>query len=86
MYNIEFSNNAAKILENIFKSDHKLYSRVITAIESLAENPFKGKSLKGEFKGDYSLRIGDYRVVYTVYKKQVMIYIIDLGHRKNIYR
>ena len=86
MYNIEFSNTAAKILRSIFAYDHKLYSRLITAIESLDESSFKGKSLKGGLKGDYSLRVGDYRVIYTVYKKQLIVYVIDLGHRREIYR
>lgn len=86
MYKIEFSNLAGKELEKIYKADKKLYSRFILAIESLKTNPFQGKYLKGKLAGDYSLRLGDYRIIYTVYKKTLTIYIIDLGHRKEIYR
>ncbi len=86
MYKIGFSNLAAKELEKIYRSDRKLYFRFITAVESLKIAPFQGKSLKGRLKGDYSLRIGDYRIIYAVYKDKLMVYIIDLGHRREIYK
>ncbi len=86
MYKIEFSQLAAKELEKIFRADKKLYTRFITVIESLGIDPFQGKRLKGKLSGDYSLRVGDYRVIYTVYKNRLIVYIIDLGHRKDIYK
>lgn len=86
MYKIEFSNLAGKELEKIYRADRKLYSRFITAIESLKTDPFQGKSLKGKLKGDYSLRIGECRVIYTIYKEKLIIYIIDLGHKREIYK
>jgi mRNA interferase RelE/StbE len=86
MHKIEFSNLAGKELEKIYRSDRKLYSRFISAIEPLQADPFQGKSLKGRLKGDYSLRIGVYRIIYTVYKNKLIVYIIDLGHRKEIYK
>jgi mRNA interferase RelE/StbE len=85
MYRIEFSNLAAKELEKIYKADKKLYSRLLTAIESLSISPYQGKCLKGKLLGDYSLLVGDYRVIYTVHKNKLIVYIIDLGHRKAIY-
>ena len=86
MYKIEFSGLAAKELGKIFRADKKLYARFISVIESLGIDPFQGKRLKGKLSGDYSLRVGDYRVVYTVYKDRLIVYIIDLGHRKDIYK
>ena len=86
MYKIEFSNFVTKHLENIYKVDQKLYFRFISVIETLKLNPYQGKRLRGKFAGDYSLRVGDYRIVYTVYKDRLVVYIIDLGHRKEIYR
>jgi len=86
MYSIEFSSLAAKALEKIYSVDRKLYSRLITAIESLKVDPYRGKHLKGRLASDYSLRIGDCRVIYTVHKNKFIIYVIDLGHRKEIYR
>lgn len=86
MHKIEFSHLGAKELERIYKADKKLYSRFISAIESLKDNPYQGKRLKGKLLGDYSLRIGDYRIIYTIYKDKLIIYIIDLRHRKEIYK
>lgn len=86
MYKIEFSNLAGNELEKIYKTDRRLYSRFITVIESLRVYPLQGKRLKGKLKGDYSLRAGDYRIIYTIYKDKLIVYIIDLGHRKEIYK
>jgi mRNA interferase RelE/StbE len=86
MYRIEFSNLAAKELEKIYKVDRKLYSRFVSTIETLKTAPYQGKHLKGKLAADYSLRVGDYRVIYTIHKEKVTIYIIDLGHRRDIYR
>jgi len=86
MYKIEFSNLAAKELEKVFYADRKLYSRLYAAIESLSVDPFQGKRLKGRLVDDYSLRVGDYRIVYTICKDRLVVYIIDLGHRKDIYK
>ncbi|MFA6349353.1 MAG: type II toxin-antitoxin system RelE/ParE family toxin [Candidatus Omnitrophota bacterium] len=86
MHKIEFSNHAAKQLDKIYRSDRKLYARFIAAMEPLKSNPYLGKSLKGRLAGDYSLRVGDYRVIYTIYKNILSVYIIDLGHRREIYR
>ena len=86
MHNIEFTHLAAKELEKVYRQDKKLYFRLLAAIETLKKNPYQGKRLKGKLAGDYSLRVGDYRIIYTVYKNELVIYIIDLGHRKAIYR
>ena len=86
MYRVEFSNLAAKELEKIHKADRFLYGRLVSAIQSLQINPFQGKKLKGPFRGDYSQRVGNYRVIYTVHKTKLVVYIIDLGHRKEIYK
>ena len=86
MYRIELSNFVAKELEKIYKVDQKLYFRFISTIETLKLNPYQGKRLRGKFAGDYSLRVGDYRIVYIVYKDRLLVSIIDLGHRREIYR
>lgn len=86
MYKIKFASIAYKELEHIYQFDKKLYTRLINAISALQKNPYLGKALKARLKGDYSLRIADYRVIYTIHKNVLIIYIIDVGHRKNIYR
>lgn len=85
MYRLEFSNLAAKELEKIYKSDRKLYFRLVTVVQALQTDPYQGKRLKGKFAGDYSLRVGDYRIIYNIHKGKLIVYIIDLGHRREIY-
>ena len=86
MYRIEFSHLAAKELEKIYTVDKKLYSRFIVVIETLKTKPYQGKRLKGKLAGDFSLRLGNYRIIYTVKEERLIIYIIDLGHRSRIYK
>ena len=86
MYRVEFSKIAAKELGRIYKLDNKIYFRIIAVIESLCKKPFQGKKLKGKLKGDYSVRVGHYRIIYTVYKTKLLVDIIDIGHRREIYR
>ncbi|MBU1998265.1 MAG: type II toxin-antitoxin system RelE/ParE family toxin [Candidatus Omnitrophota bacterium] len=86
MYNLEFSRLAGRELEKIYRIDKQLYFRFIAAVEGLKTNPFLGKYLKGRLAGNYSLRVGNYRVIYSIYKNRLLIYIIDLGHRREVYR
>jgi len=54
-------------------------------IRQLQDNPYLGKSLHGDMKGRYSLRIGDCRVIYAVDEEVKTITLIAVGHRKKIY-
>lgn len=58
------------------------------AIEKkLTVNPISfGKPLQYSLKGYRRLRVGDYRVVYTIIDDKVLVFIIDIDHRKAIYR
>ena len=71
--------------EDLDKLDEFSRSRIRKAIESrLLIDPVKyGQSLKGTLKGFRKLRIGDYRVVYKIVKKEIII--LGVRHRKDIY-
>ena len=55
-------------------------------MRDLALDPFQGKKLKGELRGQYSIRVWPYRIIYQIYKKELIITIIDVGHRQGVYR
>jgi mRNA interferase RelE/StbE len=83
-YRIEFSPRA----ELQFKKFPKeLQIRLKHRIDTLSENPFpRGvKKLSAE-ENIYRLRIGDYRIIYQVQGKALLILILKLGHRKDVYR
>jgi len=86
VYRTELSRQASKDLEKIFRSDRKLYQRFINAFQTIAQNPLEGKLLLGELKGLRSYRLGSYRIIYEVRHRELLIVVIDLGHRREIYK
>lgn len=61
--------------------------RVLKAIRDvLSQDPFVGKRLKGEFEGVFSLRVGDYRVLYEVNAIEELVKLLMVEHRGRIYR
>ena len=80
MYIIEWKEHA---LQNIEKLEISVGKRIFKKIDELAQNPFFKdiKKLKGS--DDFRLRVGDYRVIFSIEKN--VITILKIGHRKNIY-
>ncbi len=85
-FRIEVDPKAARDLKKLWRTNLALTKRIIKLIESIPSNPSLGKPLKGDKQGCYSLRSGDYRIIYEVYFSQKVIHIIRIGHRKDIYR
>jgi mRNA interferase RelE/StbE len=55
-------------------------------LDDLERDPFQGKPLTGELKGRYSYRVGSYRIVYLIRRHELLVLVIDVGHRRDIYR
>lgn len=83
-FHIEFSREAVKDLDGLYNADRKLFLRVFKKIESLEDSPQEGKPLVGNHKGEYSLRIGSYRVVYMIVETDCIIYVLTVKH-KHVY-
>jgi mRNA interferase RelE/StbE len=83
-YKIEFSPHASRALRRL---PADVQSRVVPVIDSLADTPrpFGAEKLSGS-KNTYRIRVGDYRVLYDVLDNILLVIVIDLGHRKEIYR
>ena len=84
-YHIELAKEAASDLEYLHKADRKLFERVLSKIESLSGNPTEGKPLVGNHKGEYSLRLGNYRIVYELDTANHSVYVLTVKHRKHVY-
>ncbi len=83
MYRIKLAAQARKE----FKVVKILYQEAIAAaFVEMRENPFIGKPLMKELTGKYSYRIGMYRIIYTINKKDKIIYILTIGHRGIVYK
>jgi mRNA interferase RelE/StbE len=82
-YNITIKKSAAKELQDIPKKD---LPRIIKHIQSLAENPRPPSSQKLSSREQYRVRQGDYRIIYSVDDKQLVVDIVKIGHRREAYR
>lgn len=85
MYQVEWSKKAQKSLDKI---DQVVRKKIVRKVENkLAKDPYKGnvKPLKGKWEGRYRYRFDDYRVIYEVLHTKLLIWVVDVGHRKEIY-
>jgi len=83
-YQIEIKPSASKELE---KLPRQVIPRVVAAIKELAENPYpQGVRKLTGFDRTYRIRVGDYRVLYSIYENRLVIEIIRIRHRKDAYR
>jgi len=76
------------VLRYLRKLDKDLQQLIVDSIDSLSDNPRPDgcKKLKGE-TNLYRIRIaGIYRAVYEIKDKQLVVTVIKVGHRKDIYR
>ena len=78
---LRLTNRFQRSFERLDKSVRK---RVRESMSELAGNPHLGKPLKGELSGEWSLRIGEYRVLYTIDKN--IIWLETVRHRRESYR
>lgn len=82
-YTLLYTEEAKKKIEKLDPSIKKIIKK---AIESLQTNPLKGKALSYELAGLRSLRTSDYRIIYRIKEKQLIIIVISVGHRREVYK
>jgi mRNA interferase RelE/StbE len=83
MYSVELKPQAQKFIE---AQPGKIQRQLIKKIESLKESPHPtGYKLLHSEKKLYRIRSGDYRIIYQVRHENLLILIVKVGHRRNIY-
>ena len=82
-YKITIKKSAAKELEDIPKQKLR---KIIKRIQSLAQNPRPHGSQKLSTQSRFRIRQGDYRIVYSVDDNDLIVDIVKIGHRREIYR
>ena len=72
--------------KQIIKLDKKIIPVIKASIADLADNPrpYGYKKLKGE--DAYRIRVGDYRVIYEIDDGKIIVIVVSVGHRKDIYK
>jgi len=81
MYKLIFDEEAIKFLDKLNKDTSK---RIFKKIQETKENPHH-YFIRLTNRQEYKLRVGDYRVIADINDSEIIIYIITIGHRKNIY-
>lgn len=83
MYSVVLSKSAEKYLYGRSEKDSRL---IIKALEEMAIDPFSGdvKKMKGS-DDEYRRRAGKYRIIFTVENDVLIVDVLSIGHRKNIY-
>jgi len=82
-YGLEILRSAQKQLARIDRQDH---TRIISAIRALGDNPRPPgcKTLSG--RSAWRIRVGPYRVIYEIHDDRLVVLVIAIGDRKEIYR
>ena len=81
-YVVVIERQVQKQLLKITRSD---YNKVVAALQSLADNPRPQgyKKLKG--RDGYRIRIGDYRIIYSIKDDLLSVFILTVGNRRDVY-
>lgn len=83
---VDFTINAKKLLKKLDTQAKKQIKELILDIEQLDNPKSKGKPLKGNLKGLWRYRSGDYRIICKIEDDKLLILVLYLGHRKEIYK
>lgn len=83
-YQVEFSKLAAKQFEAL---PQQIQQRLLLRIDTLAKEPRPPgvKKLKGA-ENQYRIRVGDYRIIYEIQDRALLIVVLKVGHRGDVYR
>jgi mRNA interferase RelE/StbE len=82
-YKIFFRKSVWKDFESIPKKE---LNRILEKINSLSENPRPSGSQKLSGQERYRARQGRYRILYSIQDKELTVWVVKVGHRKNVYR
>ena len=85
IYTLQWGEEAKKQFHKI--KNKKLQERILDVLENeITHNPLSGKPLTFQFKGFYSYRVGHLRIIYNIEKETLIIFVVNIEHRKDVYR
>ena len=71
--------------KELARIDKRYYARILLALKYIASNPYDGKRLFGEHKGELSYRVWPYRIIYRIKRKDRVVLVVHVGHRQGVY-
>ncbi len=86
-WRIEITRTAAKQITKLDRQAQESILKFLRERLSQADDPRQwGKALQGEKRGLWRYRVGDYRLICDIQDARIKILVLELGHRKDIYR
>ena len=86
-YSVKITPKAEKMLRKLDDFTNRRIKKFIQDNLIGCENPrFQGKPLTGNLKGNWRYRVGDYRIIAKIEDEEILITVIDVNHRRQIYR
>jgi mRNA interferase RelE/StbE len=82
-YKITFKKSVTKDLKSVSKSDIK---KILLKIDSLTEDPRREGAVKLSGQDMYRIRQGLYRIIYEIRDSELVIQVIKIGHRSDVYK
>lgn len=82
---VEYSASALKQLKKLDKQFQKAIIQEMNEVATLDNPRQKGKALKSNLSGLWRYRVGDYRVICDIQDEKILITVLRVGHRKNVY-
>jgi len=87
-YKIKFSSRAARDFKKLAKTNRSMAIKIKDAIAELAGEPRPrgGETLTGTNPSLQRIRVGDFRVIYEIKENELLVWVVRLGDRQEIYR
>lgn len=86
-WRIEITRIATRQITKLDRTAQKAIQRFLRESLSRADNPrLWGRALQGEKRGLWRYRVGDYRLICDIQDEKITILVLELGHRKDVYR
>ncbi|HBR14973.1 MAG TPA: type II toxin-antitoxin system mRNA interferase toxin, RelE/StbE family [Candidatus Omnitrophica bacterium] len=82
-YKVEIKKSAVKEIKAL---PSQVIRKILAQIASLSDNPRPSQSLKMSGEEKYRMRCGDYRILYTIEDNVLTVYVVKVGHRREVYR
>jgi mRNA interferase RelE/StbE len=82
-YRLDFSRDAQKSLDRLSAASR---DKIFRILDALVTDPHVGKKLRGDLEGYSSVRAWPFRVIYKIKQKQLIILVLMIKHRKDVYR
>ena len=86
-WKVEVAQSAAKQIAKLDRAaQQRIYRFLVDKIESSPDPRQQGKALQGDKRGLWRYRVGDYRLICDLQDKRLIVLVLIVGHREDVYR